>query len=74
MLLSVGCLLARLGIQVRPMGGDHRPRSIGPHQDQLQTPVAMNMAEDLESFPLKRMMPARNGHPRRNVLDVGSVS
>ena len=74
MLLSVGCPLARLGIQVRPMGGDHRPRSIGPHQDQLQTPVAMSVAEDLECFSLEWMMSAGNGHPRRNVLDVGSVS
>ncbi len=72
--MSVGCLLARLGIQVSPMRRDHRPRSIGPHQDQLQTPVAMSLAEDLECFSFERMMPAGNDHPRRNVLDVGSVS
>jgi hypothetical protein len=34
----------------------------------------MNMAEDLESFPLERMMLAGNGYSPRNVLDVGSVS
>ena len=72
--MSVRCLLARLSIQVRPVGGDHRPRSIGPHYDQLQTPVAMSVAEDLECLSLERMMPAGNGYLRRNVLDVGSVS
>jgi hypothetical protein len=56
------------------MSGDHRPRPIGPHQDQLQTPVTLNVAEQLERRSLERMMAAGNGHPRRNVLDVGSVS
>ena len=74
MLLSVKCLLVRLSIQVRPIRANHRPRSIGPHHDQLQTSVAMGVAEDLECFSLERMMPAGNGHPRRNVLGVGSVS
>ena len=56
------------------MGGDHRTRPIGPHQDQLKTPVAMSVTEDLECFSLERMMTPGNGYPRRNVLDVGSVS
>lgn len=74
MLWSVRCKLLRLSIQVRPIGRDHRPCPIGPHQDQLQAPVAMNVAEQLERFSLEWMMAAGNGHPRRNVLDVGIVS
>ncbi len=56
------------------MGGDHRPRSVEPHQDQLQASVAMSVAEDLECLSLERMMLPGNCHPRRKVLDVGSVS
>ena len=56
------------------MGGDHRPRPIRPDQDQLQTPVAMNVTEDLECFSLERMMATGDRYPRWNVLDVGSVS
>jgi len=72
--MSVRRLLPQLSIQIGPLGGEHRTRSIEPHQDQLQASVAMRVAEDLECFSLERMTPAGDGHLRREVLDVGSVS
>jgi hypothetical protein len=57
-----------------PLRRDHGLTAVRQNQDQIQSAVAMDLAENIERSRFKWMMSANNRDPLKKVLMMGSVS
>jgi len=61
-------------LQISPRGRNHQVAAVGQHHDQLQPPTAAHPAHQLKRLSLPRVTRANDPHPRREAIEVGSVS
>jgi hypothetical protein len=64
----------RVGLEVRPFGGNQRLASVRQNQNELQSVLPMRMAQDFQRLSFERVVWTGDGHPLGEVLRVGSVS
>jgi hypothetical protein len=63
----------RVGLEVRPFGGNQRPASVRQNQNELQSVLPVRVSQDFQRPSLERVVWTRDGHPLGEVLRVGSV-
>jgi hypothetical protein len=60
-------------LEVCPLGRDQRLTAVRQHEHKLQAARHAGLPQDLQRLCVEWMMRARDGHPFRKVLMVGSV-
>ena len=63
----------RVGLEVRPSGGDQRLASVRQNQNELQSVLPVRVSQDFQRLSFERVVRTRDGHPLGEVLMVGSV-
>ena len=63
----------RVGLEVRPFGGDERLASIRQNQNELQSVLPVRVSQDFQRLSFERVVRTRDGRPLGEVLTVGSV-
>jgi len=63
----------RVGLEVRPFGGNQRLASVRQDQNELQSVLPVRLSQDFQRLSFERVVQTRDGHPHGEVLMVGSV-
>jgi hypothetical protein len=63
----------RVGLEVRPLGGNQRLAAVRQNQNELQSVLPVRVSQDFQRLSLERVVRTRDGHALGEVLRVGSV-